>query len=133
VIRRLGPGDEDVVAKLAEKSPPRTELLADERTFFFVAFDGGEPVGHVLAYELLRRQGLAKMFLVYDVGTVESHRRRGVQRALFDELERVARERGIGEGWVLTEPDNDAANALYASRGGVASEVVEWDFPYADG
>jgi ribosomal protein S18 acetylase RimI-like enzyme len=56
-----------------------------------------------------------------------------VQRALFDELERVARERGIGEGWVLTEPDNDAANALYASRGGVASEVVEWDFPYADG
>ena len=33
---------------------------------------------------------------------------------------------------LLTDKDNVAANALYASRGGVAQEVVEWDFNYAD-
>jgi hypothetical protein len=32
----------------------------------------------------------------------------------------------------LTEPDNDAANRLYESLGGVRSDVVMWDFEYTD-
>jgi hypothetical protein len=32
------------------------------------------------------------------------------------------------EAYVLTEPDNDAANALYASLGGTRSEAVLWDW-----
>ena len=35
-IRRLGPGDEEVVRKLAEQSP-QTALLADDRTIFLAA------------------------------------------------------------------------------------------------
>jgi ribosomal protein S18 acetylase RimI-like enzyme len=130
-IRRLTVGDDAVVTRLATRTP-QTALLADERTFFLVAFEDDEPVGFLLAYELLRRHGLARQFLVYEVETAPEHRRRGVANALFDELERLARERGVGEGWLLTESDNIAANALYASRGGVATEVVEWDFRYAD-
>src|SRR6478752_6666574 len=99
-VRRLGAGDED------------------------------EPVGFVLAYELHRRQGDASMLLVYEVDVDEAHRHRGVATSLLDELARIARERGIGEGFVLTEVDNDAANALYASAGGERRDVVEWDFRY---
>jgi len=72
------------------------------------------------------------MYLVYDVDVVESHRRRGIGTAMFERLAARAREQGIEEGFVLTEPDNDAANGLYAKAGGVRSEVVMWDFAYED-
>lgn len=130
-IRRLGPGDEQTVVALATREP-QTTLLHDEGTIFLAAFEGDEPVGFILAYEYPRRHGLAKALLVYEVETDEAHRRRGIASALFAELEQIAKRRGIGEGWVLTDNDNVAANALYASRGGVAQEVVEWDFNYVD-
>jgi ribosomal protein S18 acetylase RimI-like enzyme len=44
------------------------------------------------------------------------------------ELRRIARSRGTEDSFVLTEPDNTAANALYASLGGVRQESVLWDF-----
>jgi hypothetical protein len=55
-VRRLGPGDEEVVRKLAEERP-QTALLADERTIFLAAFQGAEPVGFVFGYDLPRRHG----------------------------------------------------------------------------
>jgi aminoglycoside 3-N-acetyltransferase I len=129
--RRLRVGDEAVVERLAERTP-RTALLADERTIFLVAFDGALPVGFVLAYELPRRHGGASMLIVYEVDVHEQYRRRGIASTLLRELERIASERGIAESFVLTEPENDAANALYRSLGGVRSEVIEWDWRYED-
>jgi predicted acetyltransferase len=73
------------------------------------------------------------MYLVYDVDVVGSHRRRGAATAMLERPAALAREHGIEEGFVLTEPDNDAANRLYAKAGGVRSEVVMWDFEYGDG
>ena len=51
-IRRLGPGDEDVIARLAEDEP-RSALLADPATIFLAAFDGDEPVGGRLSSALM--------------------------------------------------------------------------------
>jgi [ribosomal protein S18]-alanine N-acetyltransferase len=128
-VRRLAPGDEGVVVRLAEK-PPRPGVLGDPSVIFLVAFEGSDPVGFVLAYELTRRHGDAAMLLVYEVGVDEAFRRRGIATQLLRELERLAAERGIGEGFLLTEPDNAAANALYEALGGERSDVVEWDFRY---
>ncbi len=49
-LRRLRPGDESVVDALARRARPRrvTELLADQRTLFVVAFEGSRPIGFVL-------------------------------------------------------------------------------------
>ncbi len=131
IVRRLGPGDEDVVASLAER-PPRTALLSDDATIFLVAFESDEPIGFVLGYVLPRRHGDTSILLVYEVDVHVEHRHRGVASSLLGELARIARERGIGEGFVLTDADNDAANALYASAGGERHDVVEWDFRYDD-
>ena len=128
-VRRLAPGDEDVVAALADR-PPQTALLADDSTIFLAAFEEREPIGFVLAYELQRRHGDAAMLLVYEVDVHEAYRHRGVATSLLAELARIARERGIVEGFVLTDFDNDAANALYAAAGGVRRDVVEWDFTW---
>ena len=46
------------------------------------------------------------------------------------ELGEVARSLGVRTGFVLTEPDNEAANALYRSLGGERVESVMWDFEY---
>jgi GNAT superfamily N-acetyltransferase len=131
-IRRLGPGDEEVVAALATRTA-HTELLHDERTYFLVAFEGEEPVGFVLAHDLPRRHDPPTKLLVYEVDVQEGHRGRGVGTALMQELARLARARGITHGWVLTDRDNEAAMALYESVGGKPRDVVEWDFDYESG
>ena len=129
-VRRLRRGDQEVVAALAERSP-HSELLADERTIFLVAFEHEAPVGFVLAYELPRRHKLARSLLVYEVGVDERYRRRGIGTALMRELETIARERRIEEGWVLTDRDNEPAMRFYESVGGVRpKDVVEWEFDY---
>lgn len=130
-IRRLRRGDEALVAALAEGTP-RTDLLDDERTFFLVALDGDHPIGFALAYELLRRHKAAKQLLVYEIDVEPAHRGRGVGTRLMRELERIARERGIEEGWVLTERSNRAAMAFYEAVGGVGPhEEMMWEFDYA--
>ena len=121
-IRRLGPGDEDVVRRLAEDEP-QTALLADGRTVFVAAFDGDEPVGFAFGYVLPRRHGKPTGMFVYELGVAEPYRRQGIGRRLMQAL--LA---GQDEAYVLTEPDNDAANALYASLGGKRVETVMWDF-----
>jgi GNAT superfamily N-acetyltransferase len=92
-IRRLGPGDEGVVANLATR-PPQTALFGDERTLFLVAFDGERPMGFVLAHELPRRHGDPSNLLVYEVDVAEVYRRRGVGKALLDDLATLARRAG---------------------------------------
>lgn len=121
-IRRLGPGDEEVVRRLAEDEP-QTALLADDRTVFVAAFDGEEPVGFAFGYVLPRRHGQPTGMFVYELGVDEAYRRQGIGRRLMQEL--LA---GQDEAYILTEPDNDAANALYASLGGTRVETVMWDF-----
>jgi aminoglycoside 3-N-acetyltransferase I len=132
-IRLLEPGDEDVVRELAEYDGPGDPegLLADPRTLMLVAFDGDLPVGFVLAHELPRRHGDRANLFVYEVDIAESHQRRGIASALLTRLADLARERGIRVGFVLTEPDNGPANALYRSLGGTSQTDVEWTFSYA--
>jgi aminoglycoside 3-N-acetyltransferase I len=137
-VRRLGPGDEDVVIALADRTPPTpehaAEFLADDRMIFVVAFDDGEPMGFVFGYELLRRHGDPRLFFVYEVDVRARHRRRGVARSLFGELERLARNRGIRGAFVLTAESNEPAMRLYETVGGVRpyDDDVMWRFEYAD-
>jgi ribosomal protein S18 acetylase RimI-like enzyme len=133
-IRLLAPGDEGVVHALAGHAgggDPEA-LLADPRTLLLVAFDGERPVGLVLAHELPRRHGDRSKLFVYEVDVVESHQRRGIGKALLDRLAELGRERGIRVGFVLTDEDNVAANALYRSAGGASSRDVMWEFSYRD-
>ena len=131
-VRRLGPGDEDVVRRLAD-GKPQTALLDDERTIFLAAFQGGTPIGFVFGYELPRRDGVPSMLFVYELDVDAACRRQGIATRLMTELERIARWRGITEGFVLTEPGNAAASTLYEALGGQRSDTVMWDYRYTAG
>lgn len=104
--------------------------MVDERTLFLVAFDDDEPIGFVLAYELLRRHGDPSQLYVYEVEVAEGHRRCGVGSALMAEVERFARERGIRRAFLHSEPDNDAAAMLYRRAGGMPDGRLLWSFDH---
>jgi ribosomal protein S18 acetylase RimI-like enzyme len=133
-IRLLEPGDEGIVRELAtyEGRGDPDGLLADPRTLMLAAFDQQRPIGFVLAHELPRRHGDHAKLFVYEVGVGEMHRRRGIAKALLERLAELARERGIRAGFVLTEPDNAPANALYRRAGGSSHPDVLWHFSYED-
>jgi ribosomal protein S18 acetylase RimI-like enzyme len=131
-IRRLGPGDEPVLALLAREAPefdiagriaPEEPLppgeaaayLADPAVLHWVAEEDGRIVGELLCH-LLRlpsRDGLE--LLLYSIGVRASHRRRGVGRALVEEMLRGMRAEGVREVWVLA--DNPGAEEFYAACG----------------
>jgi ribosomal protein S18 acetylase RimI-like enzyme len=135
-VRRLVSGDEDVVQRLtaddrrfeAPWTPPRNipvpdtdtaaRFLTEETNHLLVAFDRDEPVGLLLAYELLRRHGDEPKMLLYEIGVREDYRRRGIGRTLIEAFAELARARGARRAFVLTDESNPAAMALYASAGG---------------
>jgi ribosomal protein S18 acetylase RimI-like enzyme len=142
-IRRLEPGDGRVLRRLTEeadafevagKARPRTaphapldtiparRFLAQPDVHLLVAFEGDEPLGFVLAYELLRRHGDPIRLFIYEVGVRAERRREGIGRRLLDELRSLGRERGVGSAFVIAEADDRDALAFYRAAGGKRSK-----------
>jgi len=95
-----------------------------ERTDFYVivALENGKLVGGLTAYEMqMFKSETAEMFL-YEIEVCESHRQKGIGKALIEFLKQICREKGIVQIFVGTEKDNFPARKLYASTGGEADE-----------
>jgi ribosomal protein S18 acetylase RimI-like enzyme len=58
------------------------------------------------------------MMFLYEAGVLAQYRRRGLGRALVEELKRLARESDCRKMFVPTQASNEAAMALYRSAGG---------------
>ena len=131
-IRRLGAGDEDVLARIAREaddfdlagaSQPESPLevteaaayLADPAVFHWVAEEGGSVVGELLCHVLRLASGTGRELLLYSIGVRAAHRRRGVGSGLVREMLAWARTEGIDEIWVLA--DNPEAEAFYTAHG----------------
>ena len=131
-VRRLGPGDENVLALIAReaddfdlagaskpesplRAPEAAAYLADPAVLHWVAEDGGSVVGELLCHVLRLPSGSGRELLLYSVGVRAAHRRRGVGSALVREMVAWGRAGGIEEVWVLA--DNPGAEASYAAWG----------------
>jgi aminoglycoside 3-N-acetyltransferase I len=140
VIRRLGPGDEAVLAVLAadeadfdleEPGEDRSRepvtgadaaaYLSDPNVLHWVAEEGGVVLGHLLAYLERRRAGPARQVLLYEIGVREAHRRRGIGTALVDAMRDWMVEHDVAEAWVPS--DSGDAEAFYAACGFVRDDV----------
>lgn len=131
-VRRLGAGDEHVLALLAEQAPefdlagrtsPECPLsasdaaayLADPGVLHWVAEENGRVIGELLCHVLRMPSRHARELLLYSIGVRASDRRRGVGTALVEEMLRWMESAGVPEVWVLA--DNPGAEAFYAARG----------------
>jgi GNAT superfamily N-acetyltransferase len=98
-------------------------FLADERHYFLAAYEDDEPLGYLFGYLLRRFDGRAPTMFVYEMGVAEQHRRRGIGRALVEEIKRLAGADGCRKMFVLTGKGNEAAMALYRSAGGTEGDA----------
>lgn len=147
-IRRLHPGDEDVLAYLARHNDrfggmkDRVELdplepadafafLRDDRTATFVAFVGDEPAGFVYACELYRRHSALRHLCVYEIGVSDQRRNLGIGPALLDAVADHARAQGIERGFVITQSSDRAAMALFEGAGGERTATDEVVFTFS--
>ena len=108
-------------------------FLANPDALLIVARWEGTPCGFLTAYRLPRFDGHDSEVNLYEIGTHEEYRQRGVATAMITALKRWAEEVGAVNIWVLTEIDNEPAQKLYASTGGVRDEqsVVMFEYPVA--
>jgi len=131
-LRRLTAGDEDAACRLIEgvkfeiddrrgESLARSamsKVLADERAYLLGAYVDDRPVGMAYGYCLPRLDGPRPMMFLYEVGVLEQHRRKGIGRALLEEMKRLAQARDCRKMFVPTSAANEPALALYRAGGG---------------
>jgi ribosomal protein S18 acetylase RimI-like enzyme len=123
-IRLLTGADASVLRRVAEGvfdnpvDPAQTrEFLADPRHHICVAIEDGEVVGFASAVHYVHPDKPTELW-INEVGVAPAFHRRGLAKAILKELLAHARTLGCAEAWVLTDEDNTAARALYASVGG---------------
>ena len=64
-----------------------------------------------------------------NLGVSPKHRRRGIASRLVEAIVQWGAELDCEQTWIVTEPDNDAANALYESIGAEHSTATLYSFP----
>ncbi|HJW40439.1 MAG TPA: GNAT family N-acetyltransferase [Rhizomicrobium sp.] len=125
ILSRVAPAvfDNDVDAALAR------EYLADPHHHIAVAIDGGEVVGFASGVDYVHPDKPRELF-VNEVATAPTHRGQGIGKAVLAALLAHGRAIGCKIAWVLTDLDNTAARALYASAGGkeLAHDTVHIEF-----
>ena len=94
-------------------------FLSNPDNALFLAFEDDIPVGFLTAYRLQRFDTRKAEVLLYEIGVDPDYQRRGIGTAMVAACKDWARAVGAHEIWVLTEHDNRAAKALYASTGGI--------------
>ncbi|MDQ1681167.1 MAG: hypothetical protein QOI42_2026 [Frankiaceae bacterium] len=133
-IRRLGPGDEAVLAHLArhdpdfdiDRRPPAeplqplpdaeaTAYLADPTVLFWVAEAAGEVLGFLSCIVMLYRAQPGRELMLYEIGVRRDARRRGLGRALVDAMTQWMRSNGVPEVWLGA--DNSGAEQFYLACG----------------
>lgn len=140
-VRRLETVDADLAAEAvrAVKGPAPDasfgkayfrRFLARAENILIVADEDGLPVGFLLAYALDRVDRDRRMVCLYEIGVAETHRRRGVGRALVEEVKAHCRRGNVMKAWVVTSRSNRAAIRLYESTGaraGADDVVFVWE------
>lgn len=137
-IRRLGPGDEAVLAHLAThdaeydlegrggarqplEDDAARRYLANPAVLFWAAADGDAVVGFLSCLHVPLRSAAGQELLLYEIGVHHGWRRRGTGGALLDEMDRWMITHGVRDVWVLA--DNPGAVEFYRACGfGVAAE-----------
>jgi ribosomal protein S18 acetylase RimI-like enzyme len=121
-IRRLFPGDDAVVMRVAEDvfdEPVRADrlsaYLASPGHFMVVALADGIVVGQCAAV-IHRHPDKVSELYIDEVGVTPAYQRQGIARNMLKAMFGLGREHGCEAAWVGTESDNTAARALYESH-----------------
>lgn len=148
-VRQLGSGDRALLRQLMDvfgeafedratygAAPPSDayleKLLARDSFIALVALDGDDVVAGITAYDLPKPEQERSEIYLYDLAVAESHRRRGIPRALIAALQDIAAARGAWVVFVQADHGDDPAIALYTTLG-TREDVLHFDIPPSPG
>ncbi len=141
-IRRLTRADTDAAATLYARlaewlDTPGPALAAVEvqallsrpDLWSVAAFDEATLVGGLTAHVLPMTRAAGVELFIYDLAVAESHRRRGVGRAMLEFLQRQRpNDRVLGMFVFADAEDEDEAGAFYRACGGEATAATMYSF-----
>jgi aminoglycoside 3-N-acetyltransferase I len=142
-IRALGPGDHELMHGLLTMfgeafDDPKSynsarpdaayleRLLGNAHFIALAAYEDGEVVGGLAAYELPKFEQERSEVYIYDLAVAAAHRRRGIAATLIAELKTIAAARGAYVIFVQADPVDAPAVALYTKLG-VREDVLHFD------
>lgn len=134
VVKLLGPGDEAMLHRalpgvfghdvIADRV---AEFLRDPRHHLAAAIADDHIVGIASAVHYVHPDKSPELW-INEVSVAAAYQRQGIARRLLDALFSLGQSLGCEEAWVLTEPTNAPALALYRSAGGHSAEQVLFAF-----
>lgn len=135
VVRLLEADDADLLEHVVEgvfDARVRREwvgaFLSDPSHRIAVALEDGLVVGMATAVRYVHPDKPPELW-INELGVAPGFRSRGIGGRLLDALLDEARASGCREAWVLADPDNAAAAALYEGRGGRRSDAAMYGWP----
>lgn len=117
----LGAASDDVFDD--EIDPRRVASLLESGQLVVVAIDGGLVVGQVQAMIQHHLDGPPQLY-IDNLGVASTHRRHGIAGRLVSDVIEWSRGSGCVQTWIVTETDNDEANAFYRSLGAERETVA---------
>ena len=106
------------------------EFFADPRHHLAVALDGDLVVGMASGVHYVHPDKRGPELWINEVGVSDAYRGQGVGRRLVQTLVAHGASLGCREAWVLTSPDNDAAQRMYRAAGAIPHEEQSIMFTY---
>jgi ribosomal protein S18 acetylase RimI-like enzyme len=136
-MKRMQAGDEAVFDTIAPDvfdepiHPDRMRAyLRAPGHLMVLALEGDLVVGQVAAVVHWHPDKPVELY-IDEVGTASTHRRRGIARAMMDEMFAWGRELGCEDAWLGTELDNVEANGLYQGiKRGPGEKMVYYEFAF---
>ncbi|SFK15976.1 N-acetyltransferase [Caulobacter sp. UNC279MFTsu5.1] len=92
-----------------------------------IAVCGKQVIGQVAAY-VHRHPDQASDVYIDNLGVAPPFQRRGVARRLVDEVLAWGKTLECRQAWIVTDTENNAALALYESRGATAEPIVMFSY-----
>lgn len=109
--------------------PPRLPAyLSDPAQRLFLAVTDGQVIGQLKAVIHRHIEKPPDLF-IEELGVSPAYQRRGVATALSVSATTLAENLGCSEIWLATEPENEAANALYRNLQMAGQHVVVYARP----
>ena len=104
-----------------------SDFLADPASFAFGAYVNDEPAGLAWGVQMRYPNGRLVTYL-HQLDVRQQFRRHGIGRLLVQHSMDLARRRGSERFWLTTGGQNDVAQSLYESLGGVRKPLGDVNY-----